>query len=55
MKSLPESIKCDLKDFWTFSRHVYIKYSRIPMDQRHKQNNELVKGSGGAVDLLKTQ
>ena len=29
------------------------KFSAMPIDQAHEQNNELVKGSGGAVGLTK--
>lgn len=39
-----------LKNFWVVSK-TQRKYSSIPIDQAHEQNNELVKGSGGAVGL----
>ena len=34
---------------------THSKFSSIPIDQGHEQNNELVKGSGGAVGLTETQ
>ena len=49
MKSLPDSIKSDLKKFWVVSK-TFNKFSFMPMDQAHEQN-KLVKGSGGAIGL----
>jgi hypothetical protein len=52
MESLPAPI---LKEFEEHSHWVIHKttnrFSTIPIDQAHEQNNEAVKGSGGAVCL----
>ena len=52
MKSLPEPIK---KEFKQESHFVLSKspnkFSSIPFDQAHEQENKIVKGSGGAVGL----
>ena len=49
------SFSCDVKDdfqcCWVF-RKAHNKLSCIPNDQAHEQNNELVKGCGGAVRLI---
>ena len=50
MKSLPDSIKCDLKKYWVISK-THNKFSSMPIDQVHEQNNKIVKGSGGAIWL----
>lgn len=50
MKALPSHVKDQLKNFWVVSK-TQRKYSSMPIDQAHEQNNELVKGSGGAVGL----
>ena len=50
MKSLPHNAKEDFERCWVF-RKTHSKFSSIPIDQTHEQNNELVKGSGGAVGL----
>ena len=52
MESLPAQI---LKEFeehghWVI-RKTTNRFSTIPIDQAHEQNNEVVKGSGGAVGL----
>lgn len=47
MKSLSDDIKRDFEKCWVLKN----KFSCIPIDQAHEQNNELVKGSGGAVGL----
>ena len=50
MKSLPDSIKCDMKKYWVISK-THNKFSSMPIDQVHEQNNKIVKGSGGAIGL----
>ena len=50
MKSLPDVIKEQLSKFWVIQKSER-KFSSIPIDQAHEQNNALVKGSGGAVGL----
>ena len=52
MKSLPESIKREFKDHhhWVLSK-TGKKFSSMPLDQVHEQENKMVKGSGGAVCL----
>ena len=51
MKSLPDSIKCDLKKLWVIPK-THNKFSSMPIDQIHEQNNQRVKGSGGAIGLI---
>ena len=50
MKSLSDDIKGYLEICWVL-RKTQSKFSCIPIDQGHEQNNELVKGCGGAVGL----
>jgi hypothetical protein len=50
MKSLPDEIKDYLPKFWVIQK-TEKKFSSIPIDQAHEQNNAVVKGSGGAVGL----
>lgn len=50
MKSLPDSIKCDLKKYWVISK-THNKFSSLPIDQVHEQNNKIVKGAGGVIGL----
>ena len=49
--SLPESIhKAFCRGFWVLSK-TKRRFSAIPVDQCHEQNNKLVKGAGGIVGL----
>lgn len=50
MKSLPVNIKEDFARCWVVSK-TSNRFSSMPIDQCHEQNNELVKGSGGAIGL----
>ena len=52
MKSLPDTIKDEFENFshWVLSK-TSNKFSAIPFDQAHEQENKIVKGSGGAVGL----
>ncbi len=50
MKALSAQAKEQLKNSWVIPKSQK-KYSCMPIDQAHEQNNELVKGSGGAVGL----
>ena len=50
MKSLPGDVKDDFQRCWVL-RKTHNKFSCIPIDQAHEQNNDLVRGSGGAVGL----
>ncbi len=50
MKALPVHIKDQLRSCCVISKSQK-KYSCMPIDQAHEQNNELVKGTGGAVGL----
>ncbi|KAK3733417.1 hypothetical protein QZH41_012174, partial [Actinostola sp. cb2023] len=52
MKSLPESIKEQFQEqgHWVLSK-TNNKFSAIPLDQAHEQENKNVKSSGGAVGL----
>lgn len=50
MKSLPLSIKEQFKNCWVVQK-TKNRFSCMPIDQAHEQNNKLVKGSGGAVGL----
>lgn len=55
MESLPTSIH---KEFVEHGHWVVPKttkrFSSIPIDQAHEQNNDLVKGSGGVVGLTES-
>lgn len=52
MKSLPESIGREFQEHhhWVLSK-TGNKFSSMPLDQAHEQENKMVKGSGGAVGL----
>ena len=50
MKSLPDDVKDEIERCCVL-RSTPSKYSCIPIDQGHEQNNELVKGSGGAIGI----
>lgn len=50
MRSLPESIQGHMKTCWIISKSLN-KFSSIPIDQAHEQNNAIVKGIGGAIGL----
>ena len=50
MRSLPENIKEQLHQFWVFSKSGK-RFSAMPLDQAHEQNNAKVKDTGGAVGL----
>ena len=52
MKSLPASVKeefCE-RGHWVISKSNR-KFSSIPIDQAHEQENKIVKSVGGAVGL----
>lgn len=49
-QSLPGEINDDLTKFLIIQK-TEKKFSSIPIDQAHEQNNAIVKGSGGAVGL----
>ena len=50
MKSLTNQMHEELAKYWVIQKTKH-KFSSIPLDQAHEQNNELIKGSGGAVGL----
>ena len=50
MKALPVHVKDQLRSCWVISKSQK-KYSSMPIDQAHEKNNELVKGSGGAIGV----
>jgi len=50
MKCLPPDFKADLEKFWVVSKSSR-RFSAIPIDQTHEQENKKVKGKGGAVGL----
>ena len=50
MKSLPEDVKDELQKNWVVQK-TEKKFSAMPIDQAHEQNNAIVKATGGAVGL----
>jgi hypothetical protein len=52
MESLSTSVQKEFEEYghWVVPKTTN-RFSSIPIDQDHEQNNELVKGSGGAVEL----
>ena len=52
MESLPPSIQQEFEEHghWVVQK-TKNRFSAMPIDQAHEQNNELVKGSGGVVGL----
>ena len=50
MSSLPTSIKEEFKSKWVVSKTCN-RFSSIPIDQIHEQENAKVKGKGGVIGL----
>ena len=52
MKALPEPIKDEFQEqcHWVVPK-TKNKFSAIPIDQAHEQENKIVKGRGGAIGL----
>ena len=52
MENLPPTIKEEFEQhgYWVVFKTTNI-FSAIPIDQAHENNNDTVKGSGGAVGL----
>ena len=52
MEGLPTSILNEFEELghWVMKK-TSNRFSAIPIDQAHEQNNAIVKGSGGAVRL----
>ncbi len=50
MKTLSPDVKEQLKNFWVIQK-TENKFSSMPIDQAHEQNNEVLRGSGGLVGL----
>lgn len=50
MLSLPDSIKENFMRYWVVSK-TKNRFSSIPIDQMHEQENAKVKGIGGVIDL----
>ena len=50
MTSLPVKLRDDFSKFWAVSK-TNNRFSAIPMDQVHEQENSKVKGKGGVVGL----
>ena len=55
MECLPASIYEELNEHgnWVVNKTTN-RFSSLPIDQAHERNNELVKGSGGAVGLTES-
>ena len=52
MESLPPSIHKEFEEYGHWVIHkITRRFSAMPIDQAHEQNNEVVKSSGGAVGL----
>ncbi|MES9884863.1 MAG: hypothetical protein ABW185_28795, partial [Sedimenticola sp.] len=54
MKSLPAAIEDEFKKHWVVSKTTN-RFSYIPIDQVHEQENAKVKGNGGAIGLTEDQ
>ena len=53
MKYLPNAIKTEFKNgLWTVTRSAK-KFSSIAIDQAHEQTNKILKGTGGALVIMK--
>ena len=52
MISLPKSIRDEFEthNHWVISKSTH-RFSAIPMDQANEQENKVVRGSGGVVEL----
>ncbi|KAK3716735.1 hypothetical protein QZH41_006309 [Actinostola sp. cb2023] len=50
MENLPDSIQEKFKECWVIHK-TSNKFSSIPIDQAHEQNNAILKGSGGIIGL----
>ena len=54
MENLPTSIYYEFYEngHWVIQK-TKNRFSAMPIDQAHEQNNAIVKGSGGAIGLMK--
>ena len=52
MENLPLSIRSEFEDHghWVVCK-MENRFSAMPIDQAHEQNNSVIKGSGGAIGL----
>ena len=50
MKTLPDDFKAKLSKFWVVQKTAN-KFSSMPIDQCHEQNNAIVEGEGGMIGL----
>ena len=50
MQSLPNKLRDIFSKFWVVQK-TSTRFSAIPIDQAHEQENAKVKGSGGVVGL----
>ena len=50
MKKIPQSIQNNIKHFWVFPK-TSKRFSAMPLDQAHDQNNAMLKDSGEAIGL----
>ncbi len=50
MKSLPDEIEAKFCQSWVIQK-ISQRFSTIPLDQAHEQENAKVKGKGGVVGL----
>lgn len=52
MRSLPDTVMKEFQEngHWAISK-TSNKFSTMPLDQAHEQENKIVKSSGGAVGL----
>ena len=50
MKSIPADFLESFQSCWTFQKTIK-RFSLIPLDQAHEQNNKIIKSVGGAIGL----
>ena len=50
MKSLPITFKTEFKKHWVVSK-TKKRFSCMPLDQVHEQENAKIKGKGGGIGL----
>lgn len=50
MKALPGDIRDEFAPIWVLLK-TQNRFSYMALDQAHEQNNEVVKGPGGAIGL----
>ena len=53
LKALTCELRAELQNYWVFCKTNH-QFAAMPLDQANEQNNEIIKGCGGAIGLTET-